>query len=134
MLDREAAQALMLTAQDCLELGIVDSIVGEPEGGSHTSPREAAAAVQAAVARSIGELSKLSEGKLLKRRYQKFRRMGEQTAYSQEAMGLEVELLINISADGERQARVVRSHKRRTPEVGASEVPVSSSNAAGDDG
>ena len=134
MLDREAAQALMLTAQNCVELGIADSIVGEPEGGSHTSPREAATTLQAAVAKSIGELSKMSQGKLLKRRYQKFRRMGEQTAYSQEAMGLEVELLINISADGERQARAVRSHKRRTPEVSASEVPVSPSSAAGDDG
>ena len=134
MLDREAAEALMLTSQDCLELGIADRIVGEPEGGSHTNPREAATAVQAAVAKNIVELSKLSQGKLLKRRYQKFRRMGEQTAYSQEAMGLEVELLINISADGERQARVVRTHKKRTPEAPASEVPISSPSAAGDDG
>jgi acetyl-CoA carboxylase carboxyl transferase subunit beta len=123
MLDREAAQALMLTAQDCVELGIADSIVGEPEGGSHTNPREAATVVQAAVARNICELSKLSESKLLKRRYLKFRRMGEQTAYSQEALGLEVELLINISADGERQGRMNRAHKTRTSEAGAHEVP-----------
>ena len=39
MLDREAAEALMLTAQDCLELGIADQIVAEPEGGSHTNPQ-----------------------------------------------------------------------------------------------
>ena len=109
MLDREAAQALMLTAQDCLELGIGDLIVPEPEGGSHTNPREAAATIQLAVAQQIGELAKLSPSKLLKRRYQKFRRMGEQTAYSQEAMGLEVELLINITAEGERSGSLVRS-------------------------
>ncbi|MCH8745093.1 MAG: acetyl-CoA carboxylase carboxyl transferase subunit beta, partial [Chloroflexi bacterium] len=82
MLDREAAQALMLTAQDCIELGIGDLIIPEPEGGSHTDPKEAAANIQMAVAQQLAELAKLSPNKLLKRRYQKFRRMGEQTAYS----------------------------------------------------
>ena len=76
MLDREAAEALMLTAQDCLELSIADQIVAEPENGSHTNPREAANAVQLAVAKQLAELSKLSTSKLLKRRYQKFRSMG----------------------------------------------------------
>ena len=99
----------MLTAQDCLELGIGDQIVPEPEGGAHTNPREAAAIMQMAVAQQLAELTRLSTNKLLKRRYQKFRRMGEQTAYSQEAMDLEVELLINITADGERSGRLVRS-------------------------
>ena len=108
-LDREAAQALMLTSQDCVELGIADQVVPEPDGGAHANPREAAGAIQAAVAKQIIELTKLSQSKLLKRRYQKFRRMGERTAYSQEAMGLEVELLINISADGVRRGRMVRT-------------------------
>ena len=34
-LDREAAEALMLTAYDCQELGIADEIVPEPEGIDH---------------------------------------------------------------------------------------------------
>ena len=68
MLDREAAEALMLTAQDCLELSIADQIVCEPEDGAHTSPREAANAVGLAVARQLAELARLSTGKLLKRR------------------------------------------------------------------
>ena len=123
MLDREAAEALMLTAQDCLELGIADQIVAEPSGGSHTNPMEAANVVQLAVAKQLAELSKLSESKLLKRRYQKFRRMGENSAYSQEAMNLEVEVLINISADGGRRGRAV---KRKTSAGATAEVPVSS--------
>ena len=113
MLDREAAEALMLTAQDCLELSIADQVVGEPEGGAHTSPREAAATVGLAAARQLAELARMSTGKLLKRRYQKFRRMGEQSAYSQEAMNLEVELLMNITADGARSGRLVRSQRRK---------------------
>ena len=127
MLDREAAQALMLTAQDCIELGIGDLIIPEPEGGSHTDPKEAAANIQMALAQQIDELSKLSPNKLLKRRYQKFRRMGEQTAYSQEAMGLEVELLINITADGERSGQLVRRKASESAEDGSGEVSASSS-------
>ena len=126
MLDREAAEALMLTAQDCMELGIADQLVAEPVGGSHVNPREAANAVQLAVTKQLAELSKLSQGKLLKRRYQKFRRMGESSAYSQEAMNLEVEILINISADGVRRGKAV---KRKTSAESTAEVPVSSAEA-----
>ena len=126
MLDREAAEALMLTAQDCLELGIADQIVAEPQGGSHVNPREAANVVQLAVAKHLAELSKLSPGKLLKRRYQKFRRMGETSAYSQEAMDLEVEILINISGDGARRGRAVRPAKRKSSADASAELPASS--------
>lgn len=133
LLDREAAQALMLTSQDCLELGIADQIVQEPEGGSHTNPREAATAVQVASARQIAELAKLSQSKLLKRRYQKFRRMGEQTAYSQEAMGLEVELLINISAEGVRNGRAIRTQRRKAPEDGTTGALANSPVTSGED-
>ena len=131
ILDREAAQALMLTAQDCLELGIGDQIIPEPEGGSHTNPREAALAIQLAVAKQIGELAKLSPNKLLKRRYRKFRRMGEQTAYSQEAMSLEVELLMNITADGQRSARLVRTQVSENDQDGPGEVNGSSESVDG---
>lgn len=120
MLDREAAEALMLTAQDCLELSIADQVVGEPEGGAHTNPREAADVLRLAVAKHLAELSRLSTSKLLKRRYKKFRRMGEKSAYSQEAMNLEVELLMNISADGVRSGRVAKSPRRK----GREEHPV----------
>ncbi len=129
MLDREAAEALMLTAQDCLALGIADQIIPEPEGGSHTNPREAANTIQIAVAKHLAELSKLSQGKLIKRRYRKFRRMGETSAYSQEAMDLEVEILINISSDGTRRRRAVRSAKRKTPAERTAEVSVSSAES-----
>jgi len=96
--------------------------VPEPEGGSHTNPREAASVMQLAVVKQLAELSKLSPGKLLKRRYQKFRRMGEGSAFSQEAMNLEVELLINIAAHGQRQGRAVRAQKVKVPESESAET------------
>ena len=104
VLDHEAADALMLTARDCVELGIADRVIPEPEGGAHLDPRAAGAALQGGILKELTRLSKMSQGKLLKRRYTKFRRMGEANEYSQEAMTREVELLMSITA-GERIPR-----------------------------
>jgi acetyl-CoA carboxylase carboxyl transferase subunit alpha len=103
LLDREAAEALMLTASECQELGIIDAVVPEPEGGSHNSPKDAATALQISIMKNLAEISKLSQSKLLKARYKKFRQMGELTPYAQEAMNQEVELLMNISAASRRR-------------------------------
>ena len=111
LLDREAADALMLTAHDCVDLGIADEVIPEPEGGSHLDPRSAGTALQIGVMRELLMLSKMSQGKLMKRRYSKFRRMGEASDYSQEAMTREVELLMSITA-GERAPQ--RSSRRRS--------------------
>ncbi len=47
---QEAAEALQLTAQDLLRLGVIDRIVPEPLGGAHRLPHEAIAAVGEALA------------------------------------------------------------------------------------
>ena len=96
-LDRETAEALMLTAHDCRELGIADEIVPEPEGGAHVDPREASSVLQTAILTNLVQLAKMSQGKLLKKRYLKFRRMGEGSGHSQEAMSQEVNLLMSIT-------------------------------------
>jgi acetyl-CoA carboxylase carboxyl transferase subunit beta len=124
MLDREAAEALMLTAHDCLDLGVADEIVAEPEGGSHNDPRGAGAALQTAILKQINQLSKMSTGKLLKKRYQKFRRMGERSDYSQEAMTREVELLMSIKPGDAPLVRTHRQNRRRSqPEKEAAGQP-----------
>ena len=125
MLDREAAEALMLTAQDCLDLGIADQIVAEPEGGSHIDPRAAAAALQVAILKQLNELSKMSQSKLVKKRYQKFRRMGERSDYSQEAMTREVELLMSITSEDLPPGQPGRSRRRRNsgPEEAVVQAP-----------
>jgi enoyl-CoA hydratase/carnithine racemase len=125
LLDREAAEALMLTSQDCLELGIADQVVPEPEGGSHTDPRKAASILEAAVFQQLAALSKLSQSKLLKRRYQKFRRMGERSNYSQEAMNREVDILMNITSATQRRSRAPRGQRRKTSGEESPEVQVS---------
>ena len=42
---QDAAEALRLTAQDLLRLGVIDRIVSEPLGGAHRAPLEAIAAL-----------------------------------------------------------------------------------------
>lgn len=127
-LDREAAEALMLTAHDCQELGIADEIVPEPEGGAHVDPREASAILQTAILTNIVQLAKMSEGKLLKKRYQKFRRMGEGSGHSQEAMNREVNLLMSITSGESPPERPARRGRRK----GRKEEPVEAEIASDD--
>ena len=126
MLDREAAEALMLTAHDCLELGIADQIIPEPEGGAHIDPRGASAALQTAILANIAQLSKMSQGKLLKKRYKKFRRMGEGSGHSREAMSREVELLMSITSGEAPPERPSRRQKRKGRPEKTTEAQVSS--------
>jgi acetyl-CoA carboxylase carboxyl transferase subunit beta len=121
LLDRAAAEALMLTASECQELGIIDAVVPEPEGGSHNSPRDAATALQVSIMKNLAEVSKLSQSKLLKARYRKFRQMGELTPHAQEAMNQEVELLMNISA-ASRRRRGIRTRRKTASEEPTAEA------------
>ncbi|MCI0801014.1 MAG: acetyl-CoA carboxylase carboxyl transferase subunit beta [Chloroflexi bacterium] len=126
MLDREAAEALMLTAHDCLELGIADEVVPEPEGGAHVDPHEASTTLQTAILTNIAQLSKMSQSKLLKKRYRKFRRMGEGSGHSKEAMDREVDLLMSITLGESPPERPSRKQKRKGRTEEPAEAPVSS--------
>ena len=123
-LDREAAEALMLTAHDCLELGIADEIVPEPEGGAHVDPREAASVLQTAILTNLVQLAKMSQGKLLKKRYHKFRRMGEGSEHSQEAMSREVNLLMSITSGDKPTEPPSRGKKRKARKEEPSEAQI----------
>src|SRR5207247_4093372 len=51
----QAADALRLTADDCLSLGVIDEIIPEPLGGAHRDPEATARALDEAVARRFDE-------------------------------------------------------------------------------
>jgi acetyl-CoA carboxylase carboxyl transferase subunit alpha len=72
----QAAEALKLTAQDLLELGVIDEIVPEPPGGAHTRPAEAAEIVGAALRRHLDELVRLDTEELVRLRREKYYGMG----------------------------------------------------------
>lgn len=71
-----AATALKITAQDLIEHHVVDEIVPEPLGGAHADHEATARAVHDALLRHVDELRRLKPDKLVRRRRQKFLRMG----------------------------------------------------------
>ena len=72
----QAADALQLTAEKLLQLGIADEIVPEPFGGAQRNADQAAQLLSEAIARNLFELRKMSPTRLKEQRYQKFRAMG----------------------------------------------------------
>ena len=71
-----AAAALRITAQDCLQHGVVDQIVAEPPGGAHRDLDATVDALGQALRRHLGELSGLDRDGMRADRYARFRRLG----------------------------------------------------------
>ena len=75
--NKDAAEALRLTAQDLERLRVIDEVLAEPLGGAHRSPVEAIAAVGAALKRCLDILAGKSPEQLVSDRRQKFLAMGK---------------------------------------------------------
>jgi acetyl-CoA carboxylase carboxyl transferase subunit alpha len=72
----EAAKTLKLTGKDLLELGVVDGVIKEPLGGAHRNPEEMAANIKSAIKKDLDILRAIDKNKLIKQRYEKFRKIG----------------------------------------------------------
>ena len=75
-----AAKALALTAKENLANGLIDHVIREPVGGAHRNPKATAASVQAWIIEQLSELTRLDSETLVRRRYEKFRRIGSTSA------------------------------------------------------
>ena len=73
---REAAEALRLTAQDLIKLGVADRIIDEPLGGAHRDRDTTIAAVGKAINAMLDELAKKDRAALIKDRREKFLKIG----------------------------------------------------------
>jgi acetyl-CoA carboxylase carboxyl transferase subunit alpha len=73
---KRAAAAFKPDAAHSLELGVIDGIVPEPEGGAHTDYDEAARLLKGALLDNLAELDGRSPEELRRRRRAKFRAMG----------------------------------------------------------
>jgi acetyl-CoA carboxylase carboxyl transferase subunit alpha len=71
-----AAEAMKVTAQDLLRLGVVDRIVPEPVGGSHRAPATAMSALKTALIEELAILSADTPDALRSARRRKFLTMG----------------------------------------------------------
>jgi len=73
---QEVAAALRITAQDLLEMKIIDGIVPEPPGGAHRAPDTAISAVGETIARAFDEMGGLTPQQLRLQRREKYLAMG----------------------------------------------------------
>ena len=73
---QEAATALKITAQDLLNLKVIDAVIPEPEGGAHRAPETAIAAVSDQIAAGLSEMDGMTGEQLLRARREKFLAMG----------------------------------------------------------
>jgi acetyl-CoA carboxylase carboxyl transferase subunit alpha len=73
---QDAAEALRLTAQDLLRLGVIDRIVPEPLGGAHRRPREAITALGEVLAETLSPLLARGGDDLRDERRKKFLAIG----------------------------------------------------------
>ena len=74
---REAAEALRLTAQDLMKLGVIDRVIEEPNGGAHRAAKVTIASVGRAIGAMLDELSGMDRAQILQDRRTKFLKMGE---------------------------------------------------------
>ena len=72
---QEAARVLKMTAEDLYSMQIVDQVVPEPAGGAQMDHAQAADLLRPVLRNCLERLGKLSVPDLLKRRYEKLRRL-----------------------------------------------------------
>lgn len=72
----EAADSMMVTAKDLKELGIADTILPEPIGGTHQDYNQAADTLKDNILDSFSELNKINPDKRIENRIDKYEEMG----------------------------------------------------------
>jgi len=72
-----AAEAMRITATDLKELGCIDDIIPEPEGGAHKDYEAAANLLDVSLQKHYAELKKVPPAELVVSRYNKFRHMAQ---------------------------------------------------------
>ncbi|MBI1369341.1 MAG: acetyl-CoA carboxylase carboxyltransferase subunit alpha [Planctomycetes bacterium] len=73
----DAAEQLHLTARENMKLGVVDEMIEEPLGGAHRDPASTAAEVEKWLVAALRDLKRFKIDNLVKRRYEKFRTVGQ---------------------------------------------------------
>jgi acetyl-CoA carboxylase carboxyl transferase subunit alpha len=72
-----AAEAMRITANDLKDLGCIDDIVPEPEGGAHKDYEAAANLLDVSLQKHFAELKKIAPAELVVSRYNKFRNIAQ---------------------------------------------------------
>jgi acetyl-CoA carboxylase carboxyl transferase subunit alpha len=71
-----AAEMLKITSHSALKMGLIDGIIGEPEGGAHRDLNQTAVNIKTQVVAALDELKSLSPSDLAQHRFEKYIKMG----------------------------------------------------------
>jgi acetyl-CoA carboxylase carboxyl transferase subunit alpha len=74
--EKEASEVLKITAEDMLSFGVAEEIIPEPQGGAHHNKQQTADNIAKFIAKALSELKNTDTENLLRRRYNKFRKIG----------------------------------------------------------
>jgi len=78
----QAAEAMKLTAQDLLKLGVIDEIISEPLGGAHREPEIIAADLKRSIIKNLNSFENLSKEEIYDHRKAKFLQIGRDQGFS----------------------------------------------------
>ena len=73
----DAAEALKLTAQDAMSLGLIDEIIDEPLGGAHRDRNKMASTLKLHLSNKLLEMKKIPLDTLIEQRYEKLLKHGQ---------------------------------------------------------
>ena len=97
----EAADAMKLSAQDLLDLEIIDEIIKEPLGGAHRDKNALLDEIKKSIRKNLKELSELSREDILDHRKRKFLSIGRRKGFikdidSKDKMTMEENVFSNL--------------------------------------
>ncbi|MCH7612685.1 MAG: acetyl-CoA carboxylase carboxyltransferase subunit alpha [Candidatus Marinimicrobia bacterium] len=72
----KAADAMKVTPNDLLEMGICDEVIKEPLGGAHRNPKETAAILKSIIIKYLKELLTIDPDAFLENRIKRYDQMG----------------------------------------------------------
>ncbi|WP_408007174.1 acetyl-CoA carboxylase carboxyl transferase subunit alpha [Pseudalkalibacillus sp. A8] len=76
---KRAADTMKITAPDLLDMGIIDQMIPEVEGGAHRDLLKQASLIETVLKSSLDELSKMTSDELVAHRYEKYKKIGQYT-------------------------------------------------------
>lgn len=74
--ESEAAELMKITAEDLVRFGVCEHIIEEPDGGAHRDPALTIENIGEYLIEALPRLKSIDTEELLRRRYEKFRKIG----------------------------------------------------------
>ena len=134
------SEVLKLTAQDLHALGIIDTVVPEPEGGAHLDPAATADALKSHVLAALRAFADVPTSQLLDERYKKYRHIGQGGKFWQEKVrsglsnvfGLLAYAVSRMEKSNRKKTKRLEGTPRTRPEKSRSPAPTSPRRAERD--